>query len=70
VTADVRGYVLGPGAGVAGSGPDVKATAAVTAGALTVMESTVTHGPPRHVHTHEDECFYVIAVDGGSELWR
>jgi mannose-6-phosphate isomerase-like protein (cupin superfamily) len=60
VTGAVRGYVLGPGAGVAGSGPDVKATAAVTAGALTVMESTVTQGPPRHVHAREDECFYVI----------
>jgi mannose-6-phosphate isomerase-like protein (cupin superfamily) len=74
VTPDVRGYVLGPGAGVAGSGPDVKATAAVTAGALTVMESTVTHGPPRHVHTHEDECFYVIAgtvvVNCGDEVFE
>jgi len=60
VTGVVRGYVLGPGARVAGSGPDVKATAAVTAGALTVMESTVTQGPPRHVHAHEDECFYVL----------
>jgi mannose-6-phosphate isomerase-like protein (cupin superfamily) len=61
VSSDVRGYVLGPGAGVAGNGPDVKATAAVTAGALTVMESTVTQGPPRHVHANEDECFYVLA---------
>jgi quercetin dioxygenase-like cupin family protein len=61
VSEDVRGYVAGPGEGVAGSGPDVKATAAVTAGALTVMESTVTQGPPRHVHAHEDECFYVLA---------
>jgi mannose-6-phosphate isomerase-like protein (cupin superfamily) len=56
VTGALRGYVLGPGAGVAGSGPDVKATA----GSLTVMESTVTQGPPRHVHAHEDECFYVL----------
>jgi mannose-6-phosphate isomerase-like protein (cupin superfamily) len=38
----------------------VKATAATTAGALTVMESVVRQGPPRHVHTHEDECFYVL----------
>jgi mannose-6-phosphate isomerase-like protein (cupin superfamily) len=61
VSTDVRGYVLGPGAGVEGSGPDVKATAAVTAGALTVMESTIRQGPPRHVHANEDECFYVLA---------
>jgi mannose-6-phosphate isomerase-like protein (cupin superfamily) len=38
----------------------VKATAAATAGALTVMESVVRQGPPRHVHAHEDECFYVL----------
>jgi mannose-6-phosphate isomerase-like protein (cupin superfamily) len=60
VSGDVSGYVVGPGVGVAGSGPYVKATAALTAGALTVMESTVTQGPPRHVHAHEDECFYVL----------
>jgi mannose-6-phosphate isomerase-like protein (cupin superfamily) len=38
----------------------VKATAAATAGALTVLESVVRQGPPRHVHAHEDECFYVL----------
>ena len=57
---DLAGYVAGPGEGVAGGSPDVKATAAATAGALTVMESVVRQGPPRHVHAHEDECFYVL----------
>jgi Cupin domain len=57
---DLAGYVAGPGEGVPGGGPDVKATAATTAGALTVMESVVRQGPPRHVHAHEDECFYVL----------
>jgi mannose-6-phosphate isomerase-like protein (cupin superfamily) len=58
---DLAGYVAGPGEGVVGGGgPDVKATAAATAGALTVMESVVGQGPPRHVHAHEDECFYVL----------
>jgi mannose-6-phosphate isomerase-like protein (cupin superfamily) len=57
---DLAGYVAGPGEGVAGGGPDVKATAAATAGALSVMESVVRQGPPRHVHTREDECFYVL----------
>jgi quercetin dioxygenase-like cupin family protein len=61
VSEDVRGYVAGPGTGVAGNDPHVKAVAAVTAGSLTVMESTITQGPPRHVHAHEDECFYVLA---------
>ncbi len=39
----------------------MKATAASTGGAVTVMESVISQGPPRHVHTHEDECFYVLA---------
>jgi mannose-6-phosphate isomerase-like protein (cupin superfamily) len=56
----LAGYVVGPGGGVTGGGPDVKATAASTGGALTVMESVISQGPPRHVHTHEDECFYVL----------
>lgn len=60
MSAEVRGYVVGPSMGISGSGPHIKATAALTAGALTVMESTVTQGPPRHVHAHEDECFYVL----------
>src|ERR1700760_2203009 len=57
---EIAGYVAGPGEGVAGGSPDVKATAVATAGALTVMESVVRQGPPRHVHAHEDECFYVL----------
>jgi mannose-6-phosphate isomerase-like protein (cupin superfamily) len=57
---DLVGYVAGPGEGVSGGGPDVKATAVTTGGALTVTESVVRQGPPRHVHTHEDECFYVL----------
>jgi mannose-6-phosphate isomerase-like protein (cupin superfamily) len=71
---DLAGYVAGPGEGVAGDGPDVKATAATTAGALTVMESVIRQGPPRHVHTHEDECFYVldgtVAVTCGDEAFE
>jgi quercetin dioxygenase-like cupin family protein len=63
---DLAGYVVGPGEGVAGGGPNVKATAASTRGALTMMESVISQGPPRHVHTREDECFYVLegAVTG------
>jgi mannose-6-phosphate isomerase-like protein (cupin superfamily) len=52
----------------------VKATAATTAGALTVMESVIGQGPPRHVHAHEDECFYVldgtVAVTCGDEAFE
>jgi mannose-6-phosphate isomerase-like protein (cupin superfamily) len=54
---DLAGYVAAPSDG---GGPDVKATAATTAGVLSVMESVIRQGPPRHVRTHEDECFYVL----------
>jgi mannose-6-phosphate isomerase-like protein (cupin superfamily) len=58
---ELAGYVTGPAQGAPGEGPDVKATAASTGGALTVVESVVGQGPPRHVHDHEDESFYVLA---------
>jgi len=53
-----RGYLLEPGAGVAGA--DVKANRASTGGALTLIESRTTGGAPLHVHSHDDECFYVV----------
>ncbi len=41
----------------------VKVDGSKTAGALTVVESIVPpgSGPPRHVHSREDEMFYVIS---------
>ncbi|HEX8859102.1 MAG TPA: cupin domain-containing protein [Actinomycetes bacterium] len=55
-----RGYVVGPGEGVPGRGPEVKASGQSTAGSLTVIEVSIDGGPPRHTHTHEDESFYVL----------
>lgn len=55
----VSGYVFGPGEGLSGDS-SVKANAASTGGALTVIESTAAGGAPLHVHEHDDECFYVI----------
>jgi len=55
-----RGYVAGPGEGVPGRGPDVKASGRSTGGSLTVMEFAIDGGPPRHTHTREDESFYVV----------
>jgi len=55
-----RGYVVGPGQGVPGRTPDVKASGRSTGGSLTVMELAVDGGPPRHTHTREDESFYVF----------
>jgi quercetin dioxygenase-like cupin family protein len=67
-----RGYVLHPGEGVAGS--EVKASKQSTGGMLTLIESETTGGAPLHVHTHEDECFYVveghITVQCGDETFE
>jgi mannose-6-phosphate isomerase-like protein (cupin superfamily) len=58
----VTGYVLSPGQGLSArpDEPGTKASAASTAGSLTVIESTLTSGPPRHVHDREDESFYIL----------
>jgi len=75
MVAASRGYVLGPGEGVPG-GDDtgVKASRASTEGSLTVIESDTDGGAPRHVHSREDECFYVlegvISVECGDARWE
>jgi mannose-6-phosphate isomerase-like protein (cupin superfamily) len=56
-----NGYVLSAGTGIPGTGTEIKASRASTGGALTVMEFMVGGSPPLHVHTHEDESFYVLA---------
>jgi quercetin dioxygenase-like cupin family protein len=56
----IRGYVVGPGEGVPGRGPDVKASGRSTGGSLTVIEFAIDGGPPRHTHTREDESFHVF----------
>jgi quercetin dioxygenase-like cupin family protein len=58
--SDIRGYVVGPRAGVPGAGPEVKASGRSTGGSLTVTEISVTDGPPKHVHTREDESVYIF----------
>jgi len=70
-----RGYVLGAGEGVPGSDdPALKASSESTGGALTLFESDATGGAPRHVHSREDECFYVaegvISVECGDETYE
>jgi len=69
------GYVLRPGVGAAGQDdPAVKSSRVSTDGALTVIDSDTTGGAPRHVHSHEDECFYVldgtISVECGDDAWE
>ena len=55
-----RGYVVGPGEGVPDRGPEVKASGRSTGGSLTLIELAIDGGPPRHIHTREDESFYVL----------
>jgi mannose-6-phosphate isomerase-like protein (cupin superfamily) len=55
-----RGYVVGPGEGVPGPGSAVKASGGSTGGSLTVIETTIDGGPPRHTHSREDESFYIL----------
>jgi mannose-6-phosphate isomerase-like protein (cupin superfamily) len=69
-----RGYVVGPGEGVPGRRPEVKASGRSTGGSLTVIETTIDGGPPRHTHSREDESFYVLEgtldVECGEERFR
>ena len=54
-----KGYVLQQGEGIDGDS-STKASVASTAGNLTLIESRTTGGAPLHVHTREDEYFYVV----------
>jgi mannose-6-phosphate isomerase-like protein (cupin superfamily) len=70
-----RGYALPAGRGLRQhpEDPGIKASAASTGGSLTLIESRLHSGPPRHVHDREDESFYVL--DGsltaycGDDVW-
>ncbi len=55
-----RGYLVGPGEGVPNRSPRVKASRQSTGGSLTLLKLTIEGGPRRHVHTREDESFYVL----------
>lgn len=70
----VSGYLLRPGEGVRPDDMATKATAASTKGALSLVESHVTAGAPRHKHHHDDEAFYVLdgvlTVRCGDETWE
>jgi len=60
-------YILNPGQGVPGFNSSVKASVGSTGGAFTLIESTTAGGAPWHVHTREDEYFYVL--DGKVIVW-
>jgi len=53
-------YMVQSGEGVAGFDAAVKASRISTGGNLTVIESHTKGGAPWHVHSREDEYFYVL----------
>ena len=56
----IEPYVLHAGEGVAGFDAAVKASRTSTGGNLSLIESRTRGGAPWHVHTREDEYFYVV----------
>lgn len=58
MTETLSGYFLAAGEGIGDS--SIKASGAVTGGNLTLIESRTTGGAPLHIHTREDEYFYVV----------
>jgi mannose-6-phosphate isomerase-like protein (cupin superfamily) len=66
--------MLGPGEEVSGAGAGVKASRTSTGGTLTLIESRTRGGAPWHVHSRDDECFYVvegsITVQCGEEVFE
>ena len=70
---DVKGYVLQPGEGVSGD-TALKASRLSTGGSFTLIESHTTGGAPPHVHSRDDEFFYVLegklTVQCGAETFE
>jgi quercetin dioxygenase-like cupin family protein len=60
-------YMLRTGESVPGCADGVKASTSSTAGGFTMIESHTAGGAPWHVHTCEDEYFYV--VEGEIIVW-
>jgi mannose-6-phosphate isomerase-like protein (cupin superfamily) len=71
---DLRPYVLGADEGLPAPVAGLKASRASTGGALTLIDSTIDGGPPRHTHLYEDETFYLLdgalSVECGGERFE
>jgi quercetin dioxygenase-like cupin family protein len=55
-----KAYWLEAGKGIFEGDSSIKASGSSTGGALTMIESRTDGGAPLHVHTREDEYFYVL----------
>jgi len=64
---DLKPYMLRAGENVPSCANGVKASVASTAGGFTMIESTTAGGAPWHVHSREDEYFYVL--EGEITVW-
>jgi quercetin dioxygenase-like cupin family protein len=71
-TSKADGHIIAPGEGeriwIVGDTMTFKATGETTRGKLLLFENLTTPGggPPPHIHTHEDEFFFVL--DGRFEV--
>jgi mannose-6-phosphate isomerase-like protein (cupin superfamily) len=65
--APLKPYLLQAGQSVPGNVDGVKASVSSTAGGFTMIESHTAGGAPWHVHSREDEYFYV--VEGEITVW-
>ena len=72
LTATTKGYAVAAGEGeriwIVGDTMTFKSTGESTGGSLVLLENLTAPGggPPPHIHTHEDEFFYVL--DGAFEI--
>jgi hypothetical protein len=60
VEPKAKPYLLKPGENLPDWGNGVKASVDSTDGGFTLIESSTSGGAPWHVHTREDEAFYVL----------
>lgn len=67
ISKGLKPYLLRPGQDFPGCTEGVKASVHSTSGGFTMIESHAAGGAPWHVHTREDEYFYV--VDGEITVW-
>ena len=67
MNAAAKPYHLPAGAALPSAAAGVKASVSSTAGGFTLIESCTAGGAPWHVHSREDEYFYV--VHGEITVW-
>ncbi|HEX7721091.1 MAG TPA: cupin domain-containing protein [Pyrinomonadaceae bacterium] len=71
---ELEPYLVLLGEGIAGFDASVKASRNSTGGNLSLIESHTRGGAPWHIHTREDEYFYVIegsiVVHAGEETYQ